>query len=165
MVVWGVAVAFAYLGTYARAAGWWGVNPDWLWAACIVLPWLFSLRGVLRNRARVGGKPMGRAMAMLWLGSGVSLTVLGASAALSGTPDQGWFAAVAAGTMGVGFFASAALCNLDWMRLVAIGWWVGEVLLYALRHRPETLALAAALMLGLLAVPGVVLLRGGAGRS
>jgi hypothetical protein len=160
MVVWGGAVALAYLGTYARAAGWWGVNPEWLWAACIVLPWVFSLRGVLRNRARPRGRPMGRAMAMLWLGSGVSLTVLGVSVALSGTADQGWLAAVAAGTMGVGFFASAALCNLDWMRGVAIGWWVGEALLYAFRHRPEALALSAMLMLGLLVVPGAILLRG-----
>lgn len=160
MVVWGVAVAIGYLGTYARVRRWWGIDPDWLWAVCIGVPWLFSLRRLLPGAPRPAGKPMGRAMALLWLGSGVSLTVLGVGASLSGEVSQGWLAAVAAGMMGVGFFASAALCNIDWMRGVAIGWWAGEVLLYGFRHRPETLVLSAVLMLGLLALPGVVLLRG-----
>jgi hypothetical protein len=167
MVVWGVAVALGYLGTYARVRGWWGFATGRLWAVCIGLPWLFSLRGLLRGllggllggAPRSPGKPMGRAMAMLWLGSGVSLTMLGLSLSLSGDVNQEWLPAVAAGAMGVGFFASAALCNLGWMRAVAIGWWVGEVLLYTYRHQPEILLLSAALMLGLLAVPGIILLR------
>jgi hypothetical protein len=164
MVVWGVAVALAYLGTYARVRGWWAFDLSWLWAACIGLPWLFSLRGLARRVLASGaprpGKPMGRAMAMLWLGSGVSLTVLWLGLALSGNVGREWLPAVAAGAMGVGFFASAALCNLGWMRAVAIGWWVGEALLFAFRTQPEVLVLAAALMLGLLVVPGIVLLRG-----
>src|SRR5262249_20952345 len=44
LLVWGVALAAGYLGTYATVTGWWLINPNWLWAVCIVLPWLYSLR-------------------------------------------------------------------------------------------------------------------------
>jgi hypothetical protein len=66
---------------------------------------------------------------------------------------------VSAGVMGIGFFASSFLCNLAWMRWVAVAWWAGELATYLLRHRPEALLLSAALMLLLLAVPGLVLMR------
>ena len=45
------------------------------------------------------------------------------------------------------------------MRLVAIGWWIAALALYALRHRIEVLLLSAALMLVLLALPGITLWR------
>jgi hypothetical protein len=161
MVVWGGAIALASACTYAAQRGWPLVGQGWLWGACVGLPWLYSLRGLMRP-GRPPGRPMARAMGMLWLGCGVSLTVLAVVAAWSGDMREGWFTAVSAGTMGIAFFASAALSNLGWMRLVAVGWWVGEALLYVLRHRPEAMALHALLMLGLLALPGIILLRGGA---
>jgi hypothetical protein len=60
--------------------------------------------------------------------------------------------------MGIGFFASASLTRLPWMRWVGIAWWVGELALFALRHRVEMLPLSAALMLLLLAGPGYLLM-------
>ena len=62
--------------------------------------------------------------------------------------------------MGIGFFASASLTRLLWLRWVAIAWWVGEVALFALRHRADALPLTATLMLLLLAGPGYLLMSG-----
>jgi hypothetical protein len=61
--------------------------------------------------------------------------------------------------MGIAFFASSFLCDLAWMRWVAVGWWLGELALIAQQRRPEILLLSAVLMLALLAVPGAVLMR------
>ena len=44
MLVWGIAVAVGYIGTYAFVRGWSPLVPRALWAVCIDLPWLFSLR-------------------------------------------------------------------------------------------------------------------------
>ena len=52
----------------------------------------------------------------------------------------------------------AACLGLPWLRWVGIAWWLGELALFALRHRIEALPLAAALMLLLLAGPGYVLI-------
>src|SRR5215831_10220826 len=76
-----------------------------------------------------------------------------------GDMRQGWFSAVGAGTMGIVFFVSSYLCNLPWLRAVAIGWWIAMLLLYGLRHRIEVLPLSAMLMLLLLALPGFLLWR------
>jgi hypothetical protein len=48
-LVWGIAVAIGYFGTYARVRGLWNANPAWLWTACIVLPWAYSLRRLLQH--------------------------------------------------------------------------------------------------------------------
>jgi hypothetical protein len=160
MLVWGIAVALGYLGTYGFVRGWSPIAPAVLWAVCLGLPWLFSLRRLLR-RLVVGGpavrSPTAQALAMLWLGCSIFLTTLGIAAMATGEARNGWCDAVVAGVMGIAFFASATLARLPWLRGIAIAWWLGELALFALRHRVEALPLSAALMLLLLAGPGYVL--------
>ncbi len=163
LLVWGIAVAVGYLGTYAFVRGWSPLRPNWLWTLCIGLPWLYSLRRVLRRL--VGGgqhprvrNPMATALGMLWLGCGICLTTLYLAAVWSGDIRGGSFGAVVAGVLGIGFFASAWLSNHLWLRWVALGWWLGELAVFALRHRPEVLPLSAVLMLLLLAGPGLALM-------
>jgi hypothetical protein len=163
MLVWGIAVAIGYLATYAFIRGWSPVAPGLVWAACLGLPWLFWLRRVARGfvgSAVPPRGPMAQALAMLWLGCGVFLTTLAIITMATDEARNGWCDAVVAGVMGIGFFASASLTRLPWLRWVAIAWWLGELALFALRHRVEALPLAAALMLLLLAGPGYVLMSG-----
>src|ERR1700728_4321699 len=107
---------------------------------------------------RPAASPMVMAMRMLWLGCGVALTTLYLAALWSGDLRNRWFSAVVAGVLGVGFFTSAWLSNLPWLRWVGLGWWLGELAMFALRHHPEVLLLGAALMLLLLAGPGLALM-------
>ena len=161
MLVWGVALAIGFLDTYGFVRGWSPVAPGAVWAACLGLPWLFSLRRVaigLTGRAVRARGPMAQALAMLWLGCSIFLTALGIAVMVTGERGSGWVNAVVAGVMGVGFFASASLTRLPWLRWVAIAWWLGALALFALRHRVEALPLSAALMLLLLAGPGYVLM-------
>src|SRR5437763_1537273 len=164
LVVWGIAIAAAYFATYAQVRGLWRGNADWVWVVCIVGPWIYSLRGLARRALGRARPPMERsalttALAMTWLGCGIYLTVLALTTQIVGGMTPRWFGAVSAGVMGIGFFVSSFLCNLPWMRGVAIAWWGGEVALYALRDQREALLLGGVMMLLLLAVPGVVLLR------
>ncbi len=164
LLVWGIVVAVGYLATYAFIRGWSPIAPNGLWAVCIALGWLYSLGRVLRwivvgPEGRPAWGPMAQALAMVWLGCGVFMTTLVIAAMASGATREGWCDAVVAGTLGVGFFASASLSNLAWLRWVAVAWWVGEVALFVLRHDAEKLPLAASLMLVLLAGPGLLLLR------
>ena len=160
IVIWGIAVAVGYLGTYAFVRGWSPVRPSWVWGLCIGLPWVYSLRRLLPAFAQCrANSPMARALSMLWLGCGVFLTTLAVAAVWTGEIRQGWFDAVVAGVLGVAFFVSAWLSNLGWLRWVALFWWLGELAVFALRHRPEVLPLSAALMVMLLAGPGLLLSR------
>ena len=160
MLVWGIAVAIGYLGTYGFISGWSPIAPRVVWAACLGLPWLFSLRrlprGLAGDRVAKHG-PTAQALGMLWLGCGIFLTTLAIATIVSGEARNGWFEAVVAGVMGIGFFGGAWLTRLWWLRWVGIAWWLGELALFALRHRIEAMPLSAALMLLLLAGPGYVL--------
>ena len=164
MLVWGVAVALGYLGTYAFIRGWSPIAPNGIWAVCLGLGWLYSLRPLLRRIVASRGDcparvPMAQALAMLWFGCGVFMTTLAIAAMASGAVREGWFDAVVAGVLGIAFFASAWLSNLAWLRWVAIAWWIGEIALFALRHDAAKFPLAASLMLVLLAGPGLLLHR------
>jgi len=163
MVVWGIAIAIGYLGTYGFVRGWSDFKPDWLWTACIALPWLYSLRRPLRrlvgNEAAGQTRPMVLALRMMWFGCGVFLTSLWLATMWTGDIRQGWFPAVVAGIFGAAMFATAFLANLRWLRWVAVLWWAGELAVYALRQQPEALLLSAVLMLALLAGPGLFLLQ------
>jgi hypothetical protein len=165
MLVWGIAVALGYIGTYAFVRGWSPLVPHAVWAVCIGLPWLFSLRNVPRRLLGGGGRPrrgsMALALGMLWLGCGIFLTSLSIAALWTGANREGWLDAVTAGVMGIAFFASSWLTNLGWLRWIAIAWWLGELAIFSVRHQVEVLPLSAALMLVLLAGPGLVLLRRG----
>ena len=168
LMVWGIAVAVGYLGTYGFIRGWSPVAPGPLWAACIGLPWLFSLRRMARRLAGSAvpaRSPMAQAVAMLWFGCGMFFMTMGIAVCVTGEARYGWWDAVVAGVMGIGFFASASLTRLLWLRWVAIAWWLGEVALFALRHRADALPLAATLMLLLLAGPGYVLMSGRSRRA
>src|SRR5947209_5157324 len=118
MLVWGIAVAIGYLATYATVAGWWRVHPNWVWTLCIVLPWLYSLRRVLatlllRSPPRPIRPPLVQAMRMLWFGCGIFLSTFAVAVIMTREMRQGWFNAVSAGILGIGFFASSHLRKLE----------------------------------------------------
>jgi hypothetical protein len=160
LLVWGIVVTVGYLATYAFIRGWSPIAPHGLWAGCIGVGWLYSLRRIVVGpEGRPPRGPMAQALAMLWLGCGVFLTILAIARMTSGEPYAPWFDAVVAGVMGIGFFASTWLTNLPWLRWVAVAWWIGEIGLFALRHDAAKFPLAASLMLVLLAGPGFLLLR------
>jgi hypothetical protein len=97
------------------------------------------------------------ALRMLWFGTGIFLTTLSLFALWIGNDPAGWLSAVVAGAIGVAVFTTAWLVALPWLRWVAAAWWVGEVAVLALRHRPASLLASAVLMLLLLAGPGMAL--------
>ena len=161
MLVWGIAVAIGYLGTYGFIRGWSPVTPAALWTVCLGVPWAFWLRrvaiGITGCKVPARG-PVAQTLAMLWFACGIFLTTLAIAVMMTGESRSGWCNAVVAGVMGIGFFASASLTRLPWLRWVAIAWWLGQLALFALQHRAEALPLLAALMLLLLAGPGYILM-------
>ncbi|MDE1173418.1 MAG: hypothetical protein PW790_07055 [Parvibaculaceae bacterium] len=160
MVVWGVLMGFGYLGNYARGAGFSPVNPNWIWLVCVLAGWLFSIRDRLLGQSCSGPvAPMVRALQMLWLACGVTLTGMALAMAFSAEIQADQLKAISAGVLGIGFFVSAFLTNVRWLRYVAIGWWAGEVVFCFFQSGLYPQLLGAALMFGLLALPGYLLSR------
>ena len=162
MFVWGLFVAAGYLGTYAYVRGWSPVRPGWVWLAAILIPWAYSLRRVWTrlwggSAAIPPRSPMAHAFAMLWLGCGISLITLAIAANWAGVPAYHWYDAAVAGILAIAFFAGSFLCNVAWLRLVAVAWWAGALLLYGLKDGETVLLAGAGMMILFLAMPGLLL--------
>jgi hypothetical protein len=161
MIWWGSALAAAFAATYASVRGWSPFPPSVLWPLAIAVPWAHWLYRLRARRADPDSaaprSPMIAALRALWGGLGIFLTSLTLIVLWSGAHPANWLAAVAAGALGTAVFATAWLAGIPWLRWIAVAWWIGELTLFALRDRPEMLLLSAALMLALLAGPGLVL--------
>jgi hypothetical protein len=160
ILVWGLALALGFFANYAALEYGAPSSIPWIWLATLVLPWAFTLRRAFRKQPSPR-PPLVQAVSAVWIGSGIFLTTLTIAAGWEDAFREGWMNAVVAGAFGFCFFASASLLRLGWMRFVAVGWWMGEIGLFALRHRADACLVTGALMLTLLAGPGLyILLRG-----
>jgi len=164
MLVWGIAIAIGYFATYGRVRGLWRIDANWVWAACILLPWAYSLRRLPQRlfANRPNTEPQygpASPLSMLWFACGIFLTIIGLACIVSDEPNTWWVNPLVAGAMGVGFFVSSFLSSVTWLRWVGLGWWAGELAAFTLRNRADGLLLMAALMLLLLALPGLLLMR------
>jgi hypothetical protein len=164
LMVWGLFMTVGYLGTYAYVLRRSPLTPEWLWPVCVVLPWIYSLRHIfLRRFAGTSARaraPMAQALSMLWLGCGISIAVLAVTANWTIPTHAPWFDSAVAAILAIAFFAGATLCNLGWMRAVAVGWWIAVPVMFALRNSILVLPAGAAFMFLLLAGPGAILLSG-----
>jgi hypothetical protein len=161
ILVVGLALACGFFANYAALKYNFPSIIGWIWLVTLILPWAFTLRRAAFRGPHSPRAPMVQAVSAIWIGSGIFLTTLTIVADWADGFREGWMNAVVAGTFGFCFFATAALLKLGWMRFVALGWWIGEIGLFAIRHSPEACLLSAALMLALLAGPGLyILLRG-----
>jgi hypothetical protein len=162
MFVWGLFVAAGYLGTYAYVRHWSPLDPGYVWLAAITAAWAYSLRRwwlwLLGSRPAVPARsPMAHAFAMLWLGSGISLLTLAVAANWGGVSGYHWYDAAVASILATAFFTGSFLCNVAWLRFVAVAWWVSALVLYGLRDGETVLLVGAATMLAFLAAPGLIL--------
>jgi hypothetical protein len=160
ILVWGIALAVGFFANYEALKFGAPSSIGWIWSATLILPWLFTMRRAFRG-TRSARPVLVEAVSAVWIGSGIFLTTLTIAAGWENAFPEGWMNAVVAGAFGFCFFASASLLRLGWMRFVAVGWWMGELALFAIRHSAEACLLSALLMLVLLAGPGLyILLRG-----
>ena len=160
MILWGGVIGLGQLATYATVRHHLALDPDVLWAVSIPLAWAATLFMVWREfRGRQVRTLAGRVLSTTWFGCGITLSVLYVSTVFSGGFQPGWYLAITAGTMGIGFFATSFLCAYRWMRALAIAWWLAEAAIFAWRSDLEIVALSGALMLLMLALPGIVLVR------
>src|SRR5215831_18325588 len=160
MILWGGVIGLGELATYATVQGRLGLDPNVLWAVLMPLAWAATFALVWREvRLRQVRTLAGRVLSTTWFGCGITLSVLYVSTVFSGGFQPGWYLAITAGTMGIGFFATSFLCAYRWMRAIAIAWWLAEAALFAWRGDLEILALSGVLMLLMLALPGIVLVR------
>lgn len=115
-----------------------------IWIAVLVAGWTFS---VVRSRGVESAPPARnvatRAFGGIWIGLGVTLTILGLATIPTGAVAPDGLPGVIATVLGAGYFASGFLAGIWWMSAVGVGWWVGGGLLLIWQGSHALLVLAA----------------------
>lgn len=157
MIIWGCLIAAGYLGTWASVTGNLHVPSKWLWMGILAVGWLIYLMLRLSGRRPAAPRPTVMALRMVWLGIGIGLTTTSLVGNYLDHLGTGWFDPFGAAMLGAGFFASATLCDLPWLRWVAVAWWMGELGCFWLLGNVMSLPFSAALYVLFLAGPGLAL--------
>lgn len=154
-VWWGVLSSVSLVSTWwaVEQEAWWAVGT--MWPAALLLGWAGSMF-LARATPPRGSNTATRALEAVWIGTGVTLSVLGLFGMYGGgiAPEAlpGAIALVFGGT----YLATARISGITWLRWVAGAWWLGGAALL-LRPTSSSLLVLAALALLLEAGPGLVL--------
>lgn len=156
-IAWGVLMCVALVATYllvSRDA--YGLIVV-VWPVVIAVGWIFSLRAGRVDYVRAPVRTLGdRILSAIWVGFGITATLLGLLGLLVGTVPPEALSGVMAVLLGGAFFTSGFLQGLHWLRLVALGWWIGGA---AMLWWPglHTLLILAGMAVLLQVVPGLAL--------
>lgn len=162
-LLWGSLVLVGLVGTYLSVQGRVGVNPGWIWLPVIGVGWLASFwLGWRRDRRSAVRTLGGRVMAGIWIGGGITMTLLGFGLpALEIVRSSGGILGPIALVMGSCFFASSYVLRSAVVRSFAAAWWLGGLAMFWWTG-PVSLLLMGALVLFLEIGPGIWLMRNSA---
>lgn len=141
-LVWGILATVGLTATWAvqQAGRYEAILPMWL--GLVVVGWTFSIvRGRRYEQAPVRNAAT-RAFGGIWIGLGVTLTLIGLVTIPTGAVRPGGLPGVLAAVLGAGYFASGFLAGLRWMLFVGLGWWLGAFALLLWQGPSALLALA-----------------------
>jgi len=143
--VWGL------VGTIGLSGTWLAVRTEtvrWIpivWLICVGSGWTYSL---VLSRNRGSGKPRvssvaSRAFSGIWMGLGMTLTLLGTVSMFTGAISAQAMPGIVAVVFGSAYFATGFVGGLRWIQGVGAAWWVGGVSLLFWQHPDALLVLAA----------------------
>lgn len=156
-IIWGALVAAAMLATYAYVRGAFPVQLGWIWAAAIGSGWALSLVvGIREERAAPVRNPASRALSRVWIGIGITLSLLGLLGASRGLIEGAAIPAIGAAAFGLGYFATGSGAGLRWLTWLAVAWWAGSAYLL-LDPTPRSMLVFTAMVLVLEVGTGIAL--------
>lgn len=158
-LLWGVLITAGLLATWASVRDLVPIGVAWIWPGTIGVGWAGSMYlGYRQDREARVTTTAGRVMSGIWIGAGVTMTLLGFLGMASGAFEPSGMMAALSSVMGAAYFATGALHEGRWPRLVAAGWWAGAVALF-LWPGVHALLVMAGLMVAFHLVPGLVVFR------
>jgi hypothetical protein len=101
---------------------------------------------------------LARVVAGIWVGCGVSATLVAVLGYYARALPERTLPGVSALVVAAGFFATSFAYRSSWMRLSAVGWWLGAIGML-LWPGPRTLLVMAGLLMVLQVLPGVLFYR------
>ncbi len=160
LVLWGVLLASAQAVQLALVLSGVGSVAGYAWVGAMAAGICGS--GALGFSAR--RHPTNLAVRLycgVWTGLCLTIVLLFVLALTGRGIEFTHFGVVAAALTGLAFFVSAAIAGLGWLRWIALAWWAAAATAGLLDGGPLAGAAGIALYLGLMALPGLAIVRRG----
>ena len=160
-VVWGVLISVTLVAGHLSRGGTLPVPEPWLWVVAIAIGWAFSLwTGWSESRTETVRSMANQVLAGIWIGCGISLTIIGFLGMATGLIEWRALAAVVCVVNGLCYFASGTIYRDPWIRPLAVAWWAGGIVLFTVPTLPVNLTLAA-MVVAFQVAPGIARYRRG----
>lgn len=163
LVLWGVLPAAAQAVQLALFAA--GAEPlaRYAWVGAIVAGICGSAALGFSGRRHPTNLAV-RLYCSTWVGLCLTIVLLFALALAGRGIEPAQLGVVAPATIGLAFFVSAAIAGLGWLRWIALAWWAAAATAGLLDPGPLAGTVSIALYLGLMALPGLAIVRRGTRR-
>jgi len=156
-IVWGTLIVTGLLYTYLDIIMRGSLRNDAAWIILVSGGWAYSLWRWYKDKDHKKVSTFsGRLLGMVWLSSGITLTVLGFIGPLAKAYSSVFISPIIATVLGTAFLVSSLIYNNTLMMKIAPLWWFGAVYMFFFPNK-ESLLIMALMMLFLQVLPGVIL--------
>ncbi len=94
----------------------------------------------------------------LWLASGIAMFMFGFIGTVTKAYNPIFICPIIATSLGISYFTSGTIQQINWLRNVSFGWWAGALLLFIFPS-VHTLLIFAVMIVFLQLIPGIILNR------
>jgi hypothetical protein len=158
-IFWGLLISFGLLITYLSIAQKWEVSLGWFWPVLIGFGWIYTIfTERMYERKRKVKTFAGKIMGAVWIGFGISATIVGFIGSITGAYNGVFISPLIAVLLGTGYLVSGLLYGKSWVSYLSIAWWGGAVVMFFMQNL-ETLLVMISMMILFQVIPGIFLYR------
>ncbi len=154
-LAWGIIITIAIFAQYAVILTKNESVSSWIWIVAVGLGWIISILMGMREPSKSSGWPVGaKLISLIWISSGVSMMIIGFVGPMTGALHDWAICPAIATVMGGAYTISSLVYRLKWVTMVGIAWWVGALVMFAVKGI-ETLPIFGAMMILFQIVPAL----------
>ncbi len=158
-LAWGILITMAIFAQYAVILTKNESVSSWIWIVGVGFGWIISIVMGMREPSKPGGWPVGaKLISLVWISSGVSMMIIGFVGPLTGALHSWAICPAIATVMGGAYTISSLVYRMKWVTVVGIAWWVGALVMFAVKGI-ATLPIFGAMMILFQIVPALVFYR------
>lgn len=157
-IFWGVLVTVALLANYIMLLTKTSGNyVGLMWLILMVSGGIIDgIIGRKQVRSQKVQTYAGNILGSLWFASGVSMFIFGFLGPITGAYNSIFICPIICTSLGISYFTSGAIQQVNWLRNVSIGWWAGAAVLFIFPSI-HSLLIFAIMMICLQIIPGIIL--------
>ncbi len=156
-IFWGLIVTIGLLADYLIFVLQVNLSFIWVWVVLIGFGWIYSFISYFRKGKKHRSHNFASMLLRsIWLACGIAMTIVGFVGVFSGAIGGVFVSPLISSILGIGFMMSGYIYNLNWVKYLSAGWWVGAIVMF-IYPGIQTILIMAFMMLAFQVVPGIII--------